>query len=122
MKFKINFDKRAQAWCVIIAGQTETADLREVVLSLWQHDGYVNSEEAIWDMSKCAANFAFADISRFVDWLAESRKGRGPNKLALVAPSDLGFGNSRIYAGLQQLRGFEIKVFRDKQSVYEWLG
>ena len=121
MKFKIDFDKRAQAWCVVIGGQVDMADFREVVLNLWQHEGYVTSEEAIWDMSKSATNFDFADISNFVDWLADTREGRGPNKLALVAPSDIGFGNSRIYAGLQQVRGFEIKVFRDKQSVYEWL-
>ena len=121
MKYKIDFDTRANAWCVTIAGQTDVSDLHEVVRNLWQHDDYPDAEVAIWDMSKCAVNFGFDGISGFVGWLGDFKGNRGPYKLALVAPSDIGFGNSRIYAGMQEVRGFEIEVFRDRESVYHWI-
>lgn len=121
MKYRIELDPRAETWCVTIAGKMDVADLREVVRDLWQHDGYLAAEVAIWDMSKSAVDFGFDGISGFVNWLADFKDDQGPYKVALVAPSDIGFGNSRVYAGMQLARGFEIEVFREREMVYEWV-
>ncbi|MEM7469356.1 MAG: hypothetical protein AAF387_21075 [Pseudomonadota bacterium] len=120
MKYKVDFDERGQIWCVTIVGQIDMSEFREIIRKLWEHDAYASAEVAMWDMSKCAPNFSFDEINELGLWLADSTERRGPNKVALVAPSDLGFGNSRIYAGMQQARGFDIEVFRDRKSVYEW--
>ena len=122
MRYKIDFDARANTWCVTIAGRMEVADFRNVVRELWHHDGYLGADAAIWDMSKCAVDFGFEGISGFVDWLADFKDDQGPYRVALIAPSDIGFGNSRIYAGMQGVRGFEIEVFRDRELVYQWIG
>jgi hypothetical protein len=46
----------------------------------------------------------------------------GPSRRALVAPSQLGFGMSRMFELLRDGRAGEINVFRSEQEALQWLG
>lgn len=56
--------------------------------------------------------------------LAE-RDMRGPDRisrLALLADTEVGFGLGRMYQTLSESMTTEVRVFRDENAAWEWLG
>ena len=58
------------------------------------------------------------DMARFL----VSHGKRFGNRLAIIAPSDLGFGLMRLGAVTAQSGGVETEVFRDTDAARQWLG
>jgi len=77
------------------------------------------------------AYWEFVDFSQVVDVqvssdaveaLANNALWEPGAKLAILAPTDLKFGMTRIYQTLSPDRSQEIQIFRDKLEALAWLG
>ena len=112
-------------------------DQRLIVLSLW---GATTAEEIIRLSEELRSDAAFsADYDALVDnthlehpcsseelhLLAEPRVPtvRPGARLAVVAPTDVTYGTSRMHQQLAEYRNpLRIEVFRDRSSALKWLG
>ena len=75
----------------------------------------------IWDLSETdMAQFDW----KFIEQLLEIRArfpARGDALIAIVAPADLTFGVSRMYAARGNDLPQQVQVFRDESSAEDWL-
>jgi len=100
----------------------------EELLAYWQKD-YAN-ERIPWGAPEIldlraveCFGVTSAGLRRLVELDAEyAKQQHAPSRLAIVAPSDLIFGMSRMYQMFSELNPNSIRVFRDLSDAEEWLG
>jgi hypothetical protein len=72
-------------------------------------------------MEATKMNISSSDIKYIVSMNKKGSK-KNPNvKIAIIAPSDLMFGLSRIYKSYAESIGFEILIFKNKEACDLWL-
>lgn len=77
---------------------------------------------ALYDGSHRTAAFSSAEIHRFAaaaNNLATRQGPRGP--VAIVRPTDLGYGTARMFSMLSDKHAVAVQVFRDLASAEHWL-
>lgn len=81
----------------------------------------MEAASAIWDFSKAKSKFEYEHVEELVNWISEHKLGRGPTKVAVIAPEDLEFGMSRVFTAFEDECGYTIQVYRTKEKAYQWL-
>ena len=72
----------------------------------------------LWDFT-CGLDLASEDIQKIVDY-ANTLQIR-PGKAAIVAPQDLVFGLSRVYAAYREDKRIQLGIFRSESEAVAWL-
>ena len=77
-------------------------------------------EKRLWDLSEIKFDFSTEEIEKIADY--GKCKFTKPNKLAIYAIDDLGFGEMRQFEVHREEEGKSIPgVFRTEQEAIEWL-
>jgi aconitase B len=79
---------------------------------------------AIWDLSNAdLRHISSSDIDRIAEFVSQYGNLRKGGKTAFVAPEDLGFGISRAYAAISEMKStpIEVRSFRNLDEAKKWL-
>lgn len=78
-------------------------------------------QRRLWDLSNIKFDFTQQEIQRIADY--GKTKFVEPNRMAIVAPGDLAFGEMREFEVYRAQPGHsQARVFRTEQEALEWLG
>jgi hypothetical protein len=124
MPISREIDKARNLTVFTVSGDVKADEILSALKAFWEGEVTLN---VLWDARGASGidleSFhmeAFADFSsHYGDRLKDRQGGRS----AIVSPTDLEFGLSRIVEISQSLRDspFEIKVFRSIDDAKEWL-
>lgn len=89
----------------------------EMIQKLRSDPDYSKGYDSITDLSEVRLHYTSEEIKRF------TKIGLSPVKVAIVAPSDISYGMSRMFEMLTDGdTPAEVRVFRDIASAATWLG
>lgn len=106
----------------IASEQVSKSDFIDACSEAFNQKNVANQKYQILDFSQCH-NFELSssDINE-LSRLAINASKINPNIImAIIAPTDLVFGMSRIFEVYAEESGFNIKVFRDKLEAENWV-
>lgn len=122
MEYRVTRDSQAGWHVITFSGLILPNDLIEMLKELWTDPGYASATRAIWDFSGCETDYHFQDIFGLFRFVQANKQQRGPGMIAVVAPKDMEFGMSRMYASLGEQSEPLLKVFRLLKEAQDWLG
>ena len=77
-------------------------------------------EKRLWDFSNIAFDFTMDELRSIAEY--GKMTFTQPNKVAIVAPQDLAFGEMRAFEVYREQRGHAAaRVFRTRQEALAWL-
>jgi hypothetical protein len=105
---------------------TGTGDVsfEEVMTTLRQSWEGQTTKNALWDARKAKTpDLSSHDLERIADYIMTHAEKRAGGKSAMVAPSELEYGLSRVYDAWHDIRRFpfQFRVFRSIEEANEWL-
>ena len=115
-------DENAQLTIYIAKGSLSAEEVREVIRDFYEHGPI--SRNVLWDLSQAVLiDISAEDVRQIAHVPRQSLELRKGGKTAIVAPSDLAFGLSRMYQTSTQPKPlpFEVQVFRDSEAAHKWL-
>ena len=107
----------------VIITLTGTVPIAQAIalLSLQVADG-TWAWSALYDGTQLVQAFSSAEIQRFAEAANELANRHGPRgPVAIVRPTDVGFGSARMFSMLTARHAVAIEVFRDLASAERWL-
>jgi hypothetical protein len=120
---EVFFLRRASDPDVTIATCAGALDLNEAragAEAIWSNPAY-RSNPVVLDFRQARLTVSAADMRSLADFiLAEQPLSGQPPRLALVAPGDLDFGLSRVFAAYRDHPSTEVAVFRDFDEAVAW--
>jgi len=121
MDYRVDWDPESGHPTVELSGTLLPSDLTRMVGELWADTAYAAASHAIWDFSDCETHYHFDDIFNLFSFVREHKESRGPSTVAVVAPRDLEFGMTRMYASLSESLVPRIRVFRTRAEARAWI-
>jgi hypothetical protein len=115
-------DENAQLTIYTAKGNISGEEVRVAIGDFYEHGPITRN--VLWDVSQAVLNDMSAeDIRQIAHVPRQSLELRKDGKTAIVAPSDLAFGLSRMYQISSQPEplSFEVQVFRDSEAAHKWL-
>ncbi len=106
---------------ITVTGEVSAPEVSEAIQ---KHNTTRITENLLWDLSRATyAGITASNVEEFVVIANRFTGMRKGGKTAIVVPTDLGFGLSRIYGSLQEVsqQSVEHMAFRDKDSALRWL-
>lgn len=103
------------------SGRFTFDEFESKLLEIVSGKDYPPDVPTIWDVGQMdAAQFDWEFISKLLE-IRRNYPQRGEAMIAIVAPSDLSFGVSRMYASISDRLPPLIRVFRDVSKAEEWI-
>lgn len=121
MEYQLAWDADNGHAVVELRGTLLPSDLTRMVGELWADAAYAAASHAIWDFSDCETHYHFDDIFNLFRFVREHKESRGPTTVAVVAPRDLEFGMTRMYATLSESLVPRVRVFRSRAEARAWI-
>jgi hypothetical protein len=118
---KIHFESESALTVITVIGELTAHDARDSIQNFYEGNVTLN---VLWDLSQSDVSKLSADdiysIAHTPRKYAEMRKG---GKTAIVAPTDMAFGLSRMYEFMTDIQHYTFKTqaFRTMQEAYRWL-
>jgi len=119
--YRLARDPEDDHLAVELSGRLLPSDLMRIAAELWTHAEYAVASHAIWDFSACETNYHFEDIFNLFSYIRKNKDNRGPSTVAVVAPRDMEFGMTRMYASLSEDIGPRVGVFRTRSEARAWI-
>ena len=118
--YRFKFDHSQNRLLQTFIGDMDFAKLISLTIKLHNDPEYSSDMDCILDLSDCNLMLSFQDMSRFVEFLANTEK-RLRGHLAIIAKSPATYGTTRMFAGLgEDLQG-EINYFHSIEDAEKWL-
>ena len=106
----------------IASNQVTISDFMGACSEAFNNTNVVNQKYQILDFSQCTDFELSSDDINNLSQLAINASKINPNIImAIIAPTDLVFGMSRVYEVYAEESGFKIKVFREKSQAESWV-
>ena len=118
---KIHVESESDLTVFTIVGEVTADDVRDTIHKFYGGRVTLN---VLWDLSQGDVRKLSADdvysIANTRRIYAEMRKG---GKTAIVAPTDIAFGLTRMYEFMTDIQDYSFKTqaFRTTQEAYRWL-
>ena len=115
-------DKNAQLTIYTAKGSLSSEEVRNAIRGFYEHGPITRN--VLWDVSLAVlVDLSAEDVRQIAHVPRQSLELRQDGKKAIVAPSDLAFGLSRMYQTSSQPESlpFEVQVFRDSEAAHTWL-
>ncbi len=115
-------DQNAQLSTYTAKGSLSGEEVRDAIRSFYEHGPVIRN--VFWDLSLAVlVDLSAEDVRQIAHVPRQSLELRQDGKTAIVAPSDLAFGLSRMYQTISQpeVLPFEVQVFRDSIAAHRWL-
>ena len=92
----------------------------EVTEEMYRDPRFQEPTRVLWDLRGGSFDWETSELLEFASFVERSRAvGRG--RAAVLAPSDLEFGLSRIYQAYSEDSPVEVRVWRDYDEAWSWL-
>ncbi|MDH5546615.1 MAG: hypothetical protein OEZ43_13555 [Gammaproteobacteria bacterium] len=104
-----------------ISGTIQPDDLTSMLKELWTDERYRQLSHVAWEFVDIESEYFQDDIFRLFEYVRDHKQQRGPHTIAIVAPQDTEFGQSRMFSTLCDGRGLKIGVFREFVAAAAWL-
>ena len=123
----ITFHFRPEENLVVCIHKGSRSDILESYKSMYENDSFDISMNRLVDVRQVGSS----DISKpdSLEQLASFTKSQFAGvkldvrpKIAIIAPSDIGFGMSRMYEIYSDVIPWDLVVFRSVESALAWLG
>jgi len=122
MSVDIKVVNEKNAYYLGFKGKVTLDDIKFGVKKIYSEEEIYLRKYQIIDFSETTAvDVSSSDVKEVVSMNKEGLRLNSDFKLAIVAPTDLLFGMSRIYKAYGESIGFKISVFRDKENSELWL-
>jgi hypothetical protein len=124
MPIDFTIDKERKVLVACARGELSDADLLDYGQRLLDDPEIKQADHELVDLTDVSSGSLISaegvrELARF--WRGEyDRIAAG--KLAIVAPSDLAFGLGRMYQMLRDDGPDRIRIFRDMEEAWDWLG
>jgi len=106
----------------IASNQVSRSDFIDACSEAFNNKNVVKQKYQILDFSQCTDFELSSNDIDSLSRLAINASKINPNIImAIIAPSDLVFGMSRVYEVYAEESGFKIKVFREKLQAENWV-
>ena len=118
---KIQVESKYDLTVFSVVGALTAIEARGVIKKFYADGITLN---VLWDLSQCnVSNLTTDDVHSVAHTprkYAEMRKG---GKTAIVAPTDITFGLTRMYEFMTDMQNYSFKTqaFRTTQEAYQWL-
>jgi len=122
MDFGIAVDPVTGFGEVTVCGDVSADEFLDVFAAAWRDAAYAATERAVWNLVRAQSSMRFEDLLRITRWISANKQGRGPRKIAVVAPQDVMFGLSRMFDALKPDLAVSVGVFRSEDAARAWLG
>ena len=119
--YRVSVDPQTGWGDVQIVGDILVGDLPRMMAEIWSHPQYELCSAAIWDLSESRTRYYLEDVTGLVEYVKKNKGNRGATVVALVAPRDIEYGTSRMFAMLGEQAGYTIGVFRSRATAEAWL-
>ena len=105
------------------SGTLTIPDVLNTINNVLTDENFIKDMHAIWDFSNATFHQGTTEeISKVIEHLKKSLNSRGSNyKIAIVAPEDLNYGISRIFAAYGSELPLPIGIYRTIDDAYHWL-
>jgi len=127
MPIQIKYDDDKKILYVIMQGTLDPQEFEQVLTTIVSSREYPPDVATLWDVSAVLAPASLhsrEDEGQLLRGLIDIRKKypeRGRAMFAVVAPSDLAFGMSRMYEALSSPMQQTVMVFRTVSEAERWL-
>jgi hypothetical protein len=106
---------------VTVCGEISPGELPDLFAAAWHDAEYSAVDRAVWNLVDAQSTLRFEDLLRLTRWFSANKQGRGPKKIAVVAPQDVMFGLSRMFDALKPDLAVTVGVFRSEDGARGWL-
>ena len=123
MPIKYQIDSEHNLIIRTVSGTLTSSDVLNVLNESLDDKDFVKDMHAIWDISNAEIHQITVDtIKTIVEHIKTHLNNRGSKyKIAIVAPEDLNFGISRMFATYGSDLPVSIGIHRDIDDAYRWL-
>lgn len=94
---------------------------KEGVAKFWANPEYCG-KPVLWDFRNARLVVRAAEVRALAQFVMEGQPSMPPPKVAIVTSRDVDFGLSRMYEVLREHPETEVRVFRDYEEAYAWVG
>ena len=115
-------DENAQLTIYTAKGSISGEEVKKAIRGFYEHGPI--TRHVLWDLSLAVlVDLSAEDVRQIAHVPRQSLELRQDGKTAIVAPSDLAFGLSRMYQTSSQPEAlpFKVQVFRDSEAAHTWL-
>jgi len=123
MPVEQRWDEKLRTFFVAVSGPVSDQEFVDFVMGLAKRDDIPTARKELVDLSELERTDVEADSLR-----EAAVRFRGldqtvfESRVAVVAPSDIGFGLARMYQSFRGDSTVEFEVFRARAAALEWLG
>ena len=118
---EVRVDAQADLTVCTVLGRVAAEQVEEAILKFY--DGNVTLN-VLWDLSKGdVSHLTSSEIHAIAQTPRKFSHMRSGGKTAIVAPTDITFGLTRMYQLVTDVQDlpFETRIFRSTSEAYEWL-
>lgn len=124
MNISFHIDTELNTVFTKASGPISINDLIQNATNIQNHPLFRKNMNSLVDLTKAqpAGNIDFSKVNKFRSFIESVQDIRGECKWAIVAPEDLVFGLSRMYAIMADDLSIRTRIFRSEKEAQGWLG
>ncbi len=122
MPVRVEFTEDGLGVLTIHEGVVICEMLKDAIFEICKDERFSQLKYWIGDRTQCTEFLPDAEcFKEIADYLGEEAKRNPDFILALVGPTDVEFGMSRMLEMYAEKYKYRVRVFRDRQSADEWI-
>ena len=122
MSINLKFTDDKQGIYVTLEGKVTLEDFKVGASEAYSEENIHTQNYQIIDFTNCSSfDLSSSDMQEIAIIDKEASKVNPDIKIAIIAPTDVAFGMSRVYEAYADETGFDIMVFRNSEDVEAWL-
>ena len=123
MPIKKQHDPTINLTTVICTGEISFDEIMYTMIRYYQGIDGPPTKMVLWDLSRASAeNISANELEEIAQLRLDNDKQMTSGKTAVVAPSDINFGLSRMFLSKTVEARRYLRVFRTLDEAEEWLG
>lgn len=122
MPIRVEFTEDGSGVVLVHEGVIDCKMINSAVSEVCKDERFPRLKYWIGDRTKCTDFLPDSEcFKQIADYLGEQAKRNPGILLALVGPTDVEFGMSRMFQIYSEKASFTTRVFRDRPSADEWI-
>lgn len=121
MAVRLTYDAERGLVCLELEGPLDVGEVDDALRRITTSAEHAPDQDALWDFSGTDFAAVDSDMVRTLVDLRQRHPDRAGAHIALVVPTDVGFGMGRMHQMLSEELPQTVQVFRDRKAALEWL-
>lgn len=122
MSIEIKYDQNRKILSISISGKSNFDEYTSALETITSSSDYPPNIRTLWDLRKADLSSANLNSIKEIVWIRSRFKQRDYCKVALLAPTNLQYGISRMFQMLIENKlPHELAIFRDYDEGEQWL-